>query len=1104
MFLFHSNRVETLVDELAQRVGAPLSDPFAAETVVVQSQGMARWLSQELSSRLGVWANPDFPFPSAFVERVLALASPDTPSPDPWTRDGLRWALSSLLPDLVDDPRYAELGRYLRGPDPLKPLQLCWRLADLYDRYQVWRPELVHGWQQGAEPDDWQASLWRELVRRLEVPPLPERVARLERWCAAGPTHVDLPERVHVFGLTATPPLYLRVFELAAQLTQVTVLQLSPSAEFLGDLATPRAVRRQELRTGLDADELHLEVGHPLLATLGSLGRAAQQTLLELDAVTGEDQRWDAPEPDTALHGLQHALLEVSVPALPPLDGTDNSIEVHCCHSRLREVEVVRERLLAAFAQDPTLRPDQVVVMAPDIEAYAPMVEGVFGVDPSRPDHIPFRVSDRSWRSQAGPAASFLQLLQLLDGRLSAPDVLDWLSGPEVLHRFELGSSDVPVLRELIASAGIAWGLDAAHRQEEGLPGHDGANTWRFGLDRLLAGVALSPDELWQGVLPIAGVEGEAAVCVGRLARAIEVLESLRASSRGLHSPAGWQRWLLEALERTLAPVDGDDTGLQRLREQLIGWAEAAGNAQAIEPMALEAVRWLLEQQIEGRRSHHVFLTGGVTVCAMQPLRAVPFRVVCLLGLAEGQFPRSDFALSFDRIANAPQLGDRSLRDEDCWLFLEALMSCRERLLCTWIGASARDDSPQPASICLETLLVSLEQAHGPGTRDALVVKHPLSLASAHYFGEDKRLALSSRAWAAAARARAQPPEPWPLLVSTRADVPHEPVLELDTVVSRALNPARALGTHLGMRLPGQRLRLPRREPLEPDALERFQLSRSALQLLVQGRPLEALKPLLLADGHLPAGPPGDVLFEQLIPRVRQVQEHIRTLARGEPLPALPIDLTGIGDPAVRLVGWVEDRWPQGALYAGIHEVAGRHRLATWIRHLAQCAQLGADASPSWLIGKEWRTPLVRVWKLRPVEQQEARELLGKLVWLAHDSIRGVLPFFPDAAFRYAETRARRGIDQTNRFDRKANDKARSAFMATGFWGPAGESQNPWVALLDEPERRTGQSERDDAPLDLFHRAWAPPGQPARPFFYLSWGIYQPLLAHQSEWEAPR
>ncbi|WP_365304113.1 exodeoxyribonuclease V subunit gamma [uncultured Thiodictyon sp.] len=569
--IHHSNRLEVLLDHLVEVLDQPLADPFGEEFLVAQNQGMARWLAQGLAQQSGVAANLRFPLPARLVWDLLGCWFADLPPQSEWDKDRLVWRVFARLPALIADPAFAEPARYLVGePQELKTYQLARRVADLFDQYLVYRPDVVLEWEQGPAPahDHWQARLWRQLAAEIETPHRAALFSRLDRALTDGVApHSPLPERVLVFAPTALPPIYCRVLTGLAGLIPVHLFVLNPCQEYWADIVDEgrRARRRaRALLTGTPDSSALLDLGNPLLASWGHGGMGFQDQLLDM----GGDWLPDFREPDPAsLLGLiQGDILDLrdrrrADPAdRTPLDPADDSIQVQACHGRHREVQVLHDRLLRFFATLPGLKPREVICMAPDIDSYAAHIDAVFGAAPAQ-QRIPWSIADRRLSAEQPILGAVAELLGLPHSRLGAAQVLAWLEVPAIARRFGIDADALERVHTWVTETGVRWGLDATMRADLELPGED-ANSWAFGLRRLFLGLALPPgDSLYHGVLPYPDLEGPETVALGGLQEFIDALGRWRSALAQSYLLADWAG-LVNRLLGDLFDPDEDEAQL--------------------------------------------------------------------------------------------------------------------------------------------------------------------------------------------------------------------------------------------------------------------------------------------------------------------------------------------------------------------------------------------------------------------------------------------------------------------------------------------------------------------------------------------------------------
>ncbi|WP_416137985.1 exodeoxyribonuclease V subunit gamma [Halomonas sp. HK25] len=918
--VIHGNRLEALRGLAVEWMRRHPLSPLENETILVQSNGISQWLKlalakDEAQGGAGIAAALDVTLPARFLWQAYrrVLGEEQVPPVSPFDKPRLVWRLMRLLPALMDAPVFAPLARFLAEDDDLrKRHQLAERLADLFDQYQVYRADWLTAWAEGddviltargearplAEEQRWQAELWRALRDDIlqtqgEEGLASSRAAVHERFIAAcqslsGLPH-GLPRRVIVFGISSLPAQTLEALAAMARVSQVLLCVHNPCRHYWADIIEHKDLlraerRRQQRRPGMPADlaetELHLHA-QPLLAAWGKQGRDYLRLLDEFDEqqayrglFEGEALRidlFDSPldqggseaEP-SLLRQLQDDILE-----LRPLRETrdtwlavdpsqDRSLRFQVAHSALREVEILHDQLLAAFSEDPTLKPRDILVMVPDVDQYAAAVQAVFGrLDADDPRHIPFTLSDQASRHRLPLLIALEQLLRLPELRLSVSDLLDLLEVPAVRARFGIVEAGLPTLRRWIEGAGIRWGLDARQRQSLDLPEDLTANTWAFGLRRLLLGYAVgdAAEGPWQGIEPYDDIGGLEAALAGPL---VTLIDTLEAQWRTLAEPCDVSTWgerLREMLAACfLADSDQDLMALTRLEQALDAWQESAEEAGLTEPLPLSVVRehWLA--QVDEASLSQRFLAGAVNIATLMPMRAIPFRHVCLLGMNDTDYPRVQRPLDIDLMAQDYRPGDRSRREDDRYLFLEALLSARDRLTISWVGRSIIDNTEQPPSVLLGQLRDHLARGwtlsgEGQAGRDdekdagkallaALTTEHPLQPFSIEYFrgaasgtgGEGSSLSTYAHEWRELHRPDVEP-APAPITEPPLAPFRQENPLTLAQLGNFLKAPVQAFyNTRLKVHLETEAMERLDHEPFTLGSLDHWQLQHALIE----------------------------------------------------------------------------------------------------------------------------------------------------------------------------------------------------------------------------------------------------------------------------------
>ncbi len=882
-FSLHSgNDLELLAARLAELMRRPLADPFGPESIVVQNRGMAVYLEQFLAVGLGIAANIRTVFLKNQVEELLALAlGRDTADQLAFfSPETMRFAIDRILRSESDEPAFEEYRRYLAaGHGDERSGQLAAALAALFDQYQIYRPEMIL--RGGPAEHSAQRQLWQRLAAgRVSRSECFQRFFKLR----SAPAIEARFERISVFGISSMPPLYLWFFQKLAEFVPVHFFYQNPCRAEWSFAIAPRERRRPEEKMIAEPEDFLSDPDgfaaefNTLLASCGKLGREFFAAILEhtdFDPDSPESLFRDpAATSSTLLARLQQHILDGENRDEPePVAADDRSLTVANCHHPLREVEALHDELLRRFNSDPTLRAGDVIVMTPDIEVYAPYVKAVFeSIDPGSLRYIPFSLGDRPPEREIALLRGCFTLFKTALGAFKASEILALLECDPLRENFKLGPDDLPKLRRLLADNHASWGLDAAHRAA--LLGGDCAfaeNSWRFVRDRLLLGFAMRSSDTapvqFDRILAADRIEGDRA----RLAEALELilaaLERARARLLEPRTPEAWAEVFAELLDDFFG--DDRDGGLRRFRDALAATVTSAGRGGFDLATGPELMLGELERRLEAdfRRGSAGFLRGGVTFCTLLPMRNIPHRVIAILGLDEAAYPRRELKLHFDMIGKHPRGGDRSLRIEDRYLFLEALLAAREALYLSYVGQSVTDNSELPPSPLVADLLGYVRRHFRLDGRE-LVVRHPLQGFSVRCFTPESPTPSYSEenfrtARILAAPGRERPRPDFPAAVESEEDGAEPTVASLSRFFA---NPFEHYGRNiLKMDSPFSRDdRVGDIETIEPNMLQRADLRRELFLAGLRGEAPEPIRERRRAAGELPPGALGDLYFEKI------------------------------------------------------------------------------------------------------------------------------------------------------------------------------------------------------------------------------------------------
>lgn len=951
LVLFRASRIEALLQPLLALLDAGTPDAvLAPQTIIAAHPGVRQWLQMALAEKrgpAGVVANVDIVLPASWIEQrqraclPTALAAASTA----YATESLRWVLFDLL-QASSDPAWQQ---YLQDDEGgLRRYQLAEHLAQRLAQFRVYRPDWLQHWSEGRSAvagDAAIAALWQAARARVGQPLRSELWPALRKALRREPATT---EPLHVFGLTHLPPMDWQVLQTVAETRPVVLYVPDPCREFWGGLQSPRAhwqeLLQSALQSGLTAEPE--ELGQPLLARWGRIG---QHFLCQVEAgeLKVDERHWqdiDPPgEPQTWLHRLQESIRRHQTDLLrqalrrPPEDASadaaidprvqawraamdDASLRIHSCHTRLRELEVLRDALLDAHVADPKLEPADIVVMAPDIAAYAALFPAVFGEPGRSQGPLPWQFADLSPQARHPAWQALSQWLAMARSRCHASELLDWWSLPPVRRRAELDEADIEACRDVLEQARVIWGLNAEAKRRAGAPAQ-AVHSHAWGLDRALAAYVLGevdadgPPDIAMAdsgaVVPLQGIDPGFAPVLGQWDALLCALDDWQVFAMQSHPLSAWVDRLLQTLDDHLLadPTDADDTHVFEALRARIGALRSDAQAVGCDPLlGLDAITELVEQAMQAAPPGQRFLRGGMTVCGMVPQRAVPFKVIAVLGLDEGAFPRQVSGGHLDLMAEHPRLGDRDVRSDDRWLFLQTLMSARQRLHLSYVGQNVRDGKPRNPAEPVADLLDVLEREAGLAPTDGQGpwwVAHPLqAFDPAYYAASDPRL-FSFRPPLALPPATGQIRPFFAVPASgaspTASATPTR--LRIEAVQRYFRRPAEAV---LNEQLSLDALQsdaLPRLEPMQ-DRLSGLESVARELFLQAAREPTAVLPehtpPALRLAGRLPLGRAGEAAWQ----RERFAIETLRDIARTHPL-----FTNGLPDPRFVALDFACDAW---------------------------------------------------------------------------------------------------------------------------------------------------------------------------------------------------
>lgn len=989
--VYHSNRLDVLAHLLgAIMQQSQLEKPFQKEMILVQSPGMAQWLKLEMAKQQGIVANIEFPLPATFIWQMFTKVLSDVPSRSFFNKEAMGWKLMKILPEQFDDPDFAELKHYLEGDiDGQKCYQLAAKIADIYDQYLVYRPDWIKAWENEKPVPEleqekaWQAKLWRALYDdTLQLGQSPFHRANLyDEFIDTLTSHHNKPvgllgiERIFIFGISALPPRYLHALKALGEHIDVHYMFTNPCRYFWGDIRDKRYLAKRAISDNQRGSEAEISgeqesmlVGNSLLASMGKLGR--DNLLLVSDLQCNEvDQGFVDINRNSLLTHIQADILDLIEPgdinetqhstSKQEIAPDDRSLRVEVCHSPMREIEVLHDRLLGILEADPSLTTRDIIVMVVDINAYSPAISAVFANAPGS-RYIPFSISDRSASQESPILSTFLRLLSLVDNRCSADQLLEILDVPAVLRRFDFDNRQFEKVKFWVEEAGIRWGLDEHTATQFSLP-EQHQNSWLFGLNRMLLGYAMPTNcGLYNGILAYDEVQGLEADVAGKLMAFFQVISDTQAALATDKSGTEWVQTLTGIFDAIFALDTDEELAGQLIRQQLDNWLTQLNDACFYAPLSLAIVRDYLQEKLNSERVSQRFLSGRVNFCTLMPMRSIPFRVVCLLGMNDGDYPRTIAPLGFDLMVGRACPGDRSRREDDRYLFLEALQSAQQCLYISYVGRSVQDNSIKCPSVLVTELLDycrqgycllgdTMQPEHESGLRllEALVHHHPLAPFNPQNFAAE--IPSYAAEWLVAAKELSRETEQIMQPFLSENGLLSESVLDKERIELAELQRFWRLpvqyffNRRLKVFFEPPQAAMVDAEPFSLNNLHRYQLRDALLShLIMHGDSESSLRAFYQqqqASGSLPLHHFGALTLATEQITIQAQYQTIKPLLTGKKT-ALEINLQVITATkgVIKLQGWLDGGYHAGRVLYRSGKIRATDRLAAWIDHLCLCA----------------------------------------------------------------------------------------------------------------------------------------------------------------------
>lgn len=983
-----SNSLESLSLHLAETLKASGTGVFEPYLVVTQTEGMNNWLKQQLAAHIGIAANCRFMKPNDLVYQLYYLlggAYTETLS-----AQNLTWLLYNLLGEKEFNKKFPSVAAYYQeaGADKdLRRMALAEKAADLFDQYQVYRPEMIREWNKATPAatgkDEWQQYLWIK-VKQISGNTLPDKTEMGQYILEAlqHKEHLDALQyrmrSVHLFGLSIITAYHVQILFRLSAFTDVHfhIINPAPGVYWFDDRTEKQLARWRQKGRAAIIDE---QAGNPLLTGWGRVVQDTFGLFFNYDAFMDayDDSDVVEPVPDSLLHKIQHDIFNAATTDrnhLTPVDIQDGTVTFNSCYTVAREVEVLYNYLVHLVdKKQEKLSSRDIVVMVSNIDQYAPYIKAVFNNAPYR---FRYTIADESYADSDNLFNALHSVLKMTGDSFKAEEVLQLLDASCIRKRF--GITDLPLIRKVVDYANIRYGI--AGRQED----ETFIVSWRYGLKRIMYGICMSGEEEYgEGVesfYPLDMLEGSTTWEIIRFCHFVEVLIDAVEERRRDRTIAGWVSYVESVLHQLVyEPEEDADEDYNTIMQRLADYNVL--NVYMSDTVSFEVFGHSFLQTLTSTTRSGLFVNGGITFCSLIPMRSIPFKVVALLGLGYDKFPRREQAPGFNLMEQHRQRGDRNVKENDKHLFLETILSAREYLYISYVGQSARDNTTIPPSALVDELIDYIETgAEEPqSVRQRLVTRQPLQGFSPRYSQGDEQLYSYLGVTSAAKRG------------VIKSDKDKEPFvfeeISLDDLVSFFKNPFKTYYNKvLGIYYREDQVLLSDTEIFRLDTLQQWNLKNQLLPM--DAEELDTLKKRLVKTGTLPLKNMADVTVLEVEDKVQAVRQLYKACTGEAVAQVVTIEITVAGS---LLKGMLRNVFDGRLVHISWSRNERKYLLEAYLRYLAGVAS-GSVSAVCFISGARENASYEGV----PLTQQEAMDRLTGLVQIYKAGFERMTPFYPD------------------------------------------------------------------------------------------------------------
>ena len=901
-----------------------LKNSLEKKLVVMPSDGMARWFSLEMAKNenLGICANIEFLSPDNYLKRFAEINLGVGSELSPWDKNSLRWILFDILESLKG-ATFKKIRNYF-GDDSSRRYLLAGKIADLFDQYFIYRTQMIESWKEGKQfykkdsDEKWQMDLFIKAAEKIQGEDRVDIYRKFISKCKDPQSQTLKDQHILLFGISSMSRYHLDLFHALSEIIRVDLFLLSPSEEYWA------YVRKKKNEDDPESNRF--------LGDLGKSGRVFMDMLYSIDVIQPEVLPAENKAPQTDLEKIKSDINNVDEEGAYD-KKPDNSVVINGCWGKMREVEVLKDQLLEAFSDDSDLKPSDVIVMTPDIQGYAPYIRAVFDKIEGEVS-IPYSIGDVSVSNEGMVIPVFLKMLHMIGTVFKKSDVLSIFEKESVYRKFRVDKKDLESIKTAVERSGIRWGVDRRFRENMDFPPYE-QNSWRFGIDRMILGYSMKGEgkKIFSGVMPYDDIEGGSAVSIARFITFTEKLfKSVETFSMD-RTVSDWSARLNELVDEMFEAVQENTNEIRYLRLVFESLKKSAQLSEFSGAVSWKIVLAFLEEFLTGGSYGRGFINGNVTFCSMKPMRAIPFKVVCMIGMNDDVFPGEQVKNLFDLMTKYPKPEDRNNVESNRYFFLESLISAQNRLIISYNAKSVRDSSDNLFSSPVKLLKDYLDEKKS-GFKEII---QPLQPFSAKYFENNDGLFTFSESNFSIISRLAQG-----FKENTNVkplEIDNEGILDikLEDLIGFFMNPARTFfRKRLGVTFPYIQEKVEDNELFSINALDAYHFKNEYLKVVEDGGSATDFRKKMHGEGKIPHGPAGKVLLNGSVADMSGFIEKIRDhKGVGDPR-EIEVDNTfSVREKTIRVRGVLENvygKWQ--VFFRPTKKAKQKDKLRIWLNHL--------------------------------------------------------------------------------------------------------------------------------------------------------------------------